>query len=75
MLVETSYMAAHKTTIDLNDDLLGRARLILGTTGIKDTIDSALLEVIVRDARRKSIERLQALECDPDELRRRAWGP
>jgi Arc/MetJ family transcription regulator len=64
-----------KTTIDLNVELLERAQRVLGTQGIKDTIDRALEEVVVADARRWNIEYLRNLEpIDPDELRRIAWG-
>lgn len=63
-----------KTTLDLNEDLLARAQEILGTQGIKATIDRALYEVIAADARRKTIARLQSLDVDADELRRQAWG-
>ena len=70
MSVET-----RKTTLDLNLDLLARARQVLGTTGIKDTIDRALYEVIVAEARRQTMARMR--EIDPSEaqdLRTRAWG-
>jgi Mg2+/Co2+ transporter CorC len=66
-------MGRRKTTLDLNEDLLMRAQGILGTRGIKETIDRALFEVLAADARRKTIERLQALDVDADELRRQAW--
>ena len=39
-----------KTLIDVDADLLERARLILGTTTKKDTINGALGEVVRRDA-------------------------
>jgi Arc/MetJ family transcription regulator len=65
---------ARKTTLDLNEELLSQAQEVLGTTGIKDTIDCALYEVVVADARRKVIEYLKNLDVDPDELRREAWG-
>ncbi len=62
-----------QTTLDLNEDLLSRARVILGTQGIKDTIDQALSEVIVADARRKVLAHLQTLDLDTDALRGDAW--
>jgi len=68
------YMAMHKTTIDVNEDLIAQAQAILGTRGIKDTIDASLQDVIARHARRRTIQRLQALDVDPDELRRQVWG-
>jgi Arc/MetJ family transcription regulator len=65
---------ARKTTLDLNEELLAQAQQVLGTTGIKDTVDGALREVVVADARRKYIEYLKNLEVDADDLRREAWG-
>jgi len=63
-----------RTTLDLNVDLLKRAQGILGTRGIKETIDRALYEVVVAEARRRTIARLRSMEpTDPDELRRKAW--
>jgi Arc/MetJ family transcription regulator len=38
------------TAIDLDDRLLMRAREILGTTTKKDTVNTALREVVRRDA-------------------------
>ena len=67
-------MAGRKTTIDLDEELVSQARLILGTRGIKDTIDRALSEVIVADARRRTIEQLAALDVQAEALRREAWG-
>jgi len=67
--------AVRRTTLDLNVDLLERAQAILGTRGIKDTIDRALYEVVVAEARRRTVARLRSMEpADPDELRRQAWG-
>jgi Arc/MetJ family transcription regulator len=39
-----------KTLIDLDDDFLTRAQLILKTTTKKDTVNAALREVVRRDA-------------------------
>lgn len=52
----------HKTTLVVDDRKLERARRILGTTGIKDTIDRALDEVLAMDARRRALERLRSLD-------------
>jgi Arc/MetJ family transcription regulator len=65
---------ARKTTLDVDEELLAQAQEVLGTRGIKATIDRALHEVIAADARRKTVARLQALDVDADELRRQAWG-
>ena len=65
----------HKTTLNVNVELLEHAQRVLGTRGIKDTIDRALQEVIAAEARRRALARLRTMEpVDPDELRRQAWG-
>ena len=38
----------HRTTIDLDIDVLDRARELLGTTTIRDTVDKALREANAR---------------------------
>jgi Arc/MetJ family transcription regulator len=65
-----------RTTIVIDDALLEQARTILGTRGIKDTIDRALEEVIAFDARRAFIERMKTLEgldLADEEVMRQAW--
>ena len=63
-----------KTTLDLNVDLLERAQIALGTRGIKETIERALYEVVVAEARRRTIARLQSMEpLDADKSRRQVW--
>lgn len=65
-----------KTTIVVDDALLERAQDILGTRGLKATVDRALLEVIELDARRRAIAQLQAMEgldLDREEIMAKAW--
>jgi Arc/MetJ family transcription regulator len=66
--------AVRKTTLDLDVELLERAQQVLGTPGIKETIDRALEEVVVADARRWNIKYLRYLDVDAEELHRLAWG-
>jgi Arc/MetJ family transcription regulator len=40
-----------RTTIDIDDALLARAQVALGTTGLKDTVDAALREAVRQSAR------------------------
>ncbi len=47
-----------KTLIDLDDDLLGSAQQVLGTSTKKDTVNAALREVAAIAARRRDLERL-----------------
>jgi Arc/MetJ family transcription regulator len=54
-----------RTTLDIDEDMLTKAQEILGTKGIKDTVDGALREVLRQEAWRK----LRAWVIDNDELR------
>lgn len=65
-----------KTTLEIDDAVLDDAQRILGTRGIKDTVDAALREVRVHDERRELIAQLRTLEgldLDDPEVMRRAW--
>ena len=65
-----------KTTLLLDEDLLDEARAVLGTDGIKATIDRALREVVAMDARLKVIEQLRTmdgLDLDKPEVMEQAW--
>jgi Arc/MetJ family transcription regulator len=68
-------MAVRKTTLTINDEVVEQAREILGTAGIKDTIDAALNEVIREELSRRHAERLKELfrDVDFDEFRKEAW--
>ena len=66
----------HRTTLDIDEELLARASAILGTRGLKATVQRALEEVVAREARRRFAERLQArdgLELDDPDVMARAW--
>jgi len=65
-----------KTTIVIDDELLNRAQKILGTRGLKATIDRALLEVIDLDARRQVVAQLRSmdgLDLDRQDVMEKAW--
>lgn len=65
-----------KTTLEIDDAVLAEARRILGTRGIKDTVDAALREVRVQDARRgliRQLGELDGLDLDDPDVMRRAW--
>jgi Arc/MetJ family transcription regulator len=66
-----------KTTLLINDALMEEARTILGTRGIKDTVDRALEEVVSMYARRALIHRLQTqdgLDLADDVVTQSAWS-
>jgi len=66
-----------RTSIEIDERQLDRARSALGTTGIKDTIDRALDEVIRADLRRHLAERVKSgkgIDRGPDVLEEsRRW--
>lgn len=65
-----------KTTLEIDDEVLEDARRVLGTRGIKDTVDAALREVRVQDARRRLVVQLRTLDgldLDDPEVIRSAW--
>lgn len=56
-----------KTTVEIDDDLIARVRVLLGTSSIKETIDEALREVERQEARRREVRAL--IEMDGLDLR------
>ena len=51
-----------KTSVDIDDYLIEQVRGVLGTSSIKETIDSALREVLRVDARRQEIRALAEMD-------------
>ena len=50
-LAQSGYIdCVRRTTLDIDEDMLAKAREILGTRGVKDTVDEALREVVRREA-------------------------
>lgn len=47
-----------RTTIEVDDELLGRAQAALGTRGLKDTVDAALGEAVRRAQRERLAQRI-----------------
>ncbi|HYY78323.1 MAG TPA: type II toxin-antitoxin system VapB family antitoxin [Actinomycetes bacterium] len=64
---------ASKTLVEIDRELLERARAILGTRTIRQTVGRALAEVVAADARRRHAARMAAAG-DREEARPRAWG-
>jgi len=63
-----------RTTLDIDEDMLAKAREILGTRGVKDTVDEALREVVRREAGKRLIARLKENEdFGNPEIMERAW--
>jgi len=65
-----------KTTVEIDDQLIARVRVLLGTSSIKATIHQALLEVARREATRREITALvemDGLDLRAQEVMGRAW--
>ena len=65
-----------KTSVDVDDLLLEQVRDVLGTSSIKETIDSALREVMRAEARRQEIRVLavmDGLDLDDEKVMAKAW--
>ena len=56
-----------KTSVVIDDELVARVRILLGTSSIRETIDRALRDVERREARRQEIRAL--IEMDGLDLR------
>ena len=65
-----------KTSVEIDDGLIEQVRVLLGTSSIKETIDSALREVLRREARRQEIEalaKMDGLELSNEKVMAGAW--
>ncbi len=71
-----AYYGMHRTTLVLDDRKLAKVRKLLGTKGIKETIERALDEIIAFEARRRVVDqlaRMEGLDLDKPEVMARAW--
>ena len=65
-----------KTSVDIDDHLIEQVRSVLGTSSIKETIDSALREVLRVDARRQEIRALaemDGMDLADEDVMAKAW--
>lgn len=51
-----------RTTIEIDENLLGSAQAVLGTTGLKDTVEAALNDVVRRRYRQRLADRIESGE-------------
>jgi Arc/MetJ family transcription regulator len=66
--------SVRRTTLDIDEDMLSQAREILGTRGVKDTVDEALREVVRRQAGERIVAWLQENEdLQNPEIMECAW--
>ncbi len=66
----------HKTTLEVDDALVAQASAILGTRGLKATVQRALEEVVAREGRRRFVDRLRhmkGLDLDRPDVIDQAW--
>src|SRR5262245_34244285 len=54
-------MAARKTSVEINEELLIAVQRILSTATIKDTIEEAFREILRAEARRVEVEALSTM--------------
>lgn len=67
-----------KTSVEVDDGLIERVRGLLGTSSIKETIDSALREVLRSEARRQEVAALgnmDGLDLSNERVMAGAWRP
>jgi Arc/MetJ family transcription regulator len=65
-----------KTTIELDEALVEQASAILGTRGLKATVQRALEEIVARELRMRFFEQLKTmdgLDLDKPEVMSQAW--
>jgi Arc/MetJ family transcription regulator len=65
-----------KTTLEIDEALFERTREVLGTRGLKATVQRAFEEVLASDARRRAIAQLatmSGLDLDNPDVMTTAW--
>jgi len=65
-----------KTTIVVDDDLLRRTSAVLGTHGLRATVDRSFREALALRARREELDALRNMEgidLDNTEVVNKAW--
>lgn len=64
------------TTVEIDEAKFAEARRVLGTRSLRETVERSFDEVLARDAREKTIERLRTmkgLDLDKPEVMAKAW--
>ncbi len=67
---------SHRTTIVLNQRKLAKVRRVLGTTGIKETVERAFDEILAMEVRKRHVERLikeDGIDLADDAVMASAW--
>jgi Arc/MetJ family transcription regulator len=66
----------HRTTIVLDEKKLAKVRRVLGTTGIKETVERAFDEILAMELRKRHVERLirqDGIDLANDDVMAAAW--
>ena len=69
-------MASRKTSVTIDEDLLGAVQEALDTKTVKDTIEQAFLEILRARARQEEVEALSTMsgmDLDDDQVMSKAW--
>lgn len=69
-------MRKRTTTIEIDEAKVAGVKRVLGTRTLRETVDRSFDEVLARDAREKSIERLRkmrGLDLDKPDVMAKAW--
>ena len=61
-----------KTSVEIDDQLIEQARILLGTSSIEETVNGALREVIRREEVRALAE-MDGLDLSHEEIMAGAW--
>jgi Arc/MetJ family transcription regulator len=64
---------ATKTAVNIDRELIQQVAGVLGTTGITDTIDAALREIVARAARERLLERLRTMTDEDRDAILHSW--
>ena len=69
-------MATRKTSLEIDESLLNRAREALGTATLRETVEEAFLEVLRERARRDEVVALSSMrgmDLDDEKVMGKAW--
>ena len=74
---ENSYTEnMHRTTVVLDTKKLAKVQRVLGTTGIKETIERAFDEILAVEIRKRHVERLikqEGIDLAKPDVMAKAW--
>ncbi|MFL6294225.1 MAG: type II toxin-antitoxin system VapB family antitoxin [Thermoanaerobaculia bacterium] len=69
-------MTVRKTSVEINEELLGAVQRVLSTATLKETIEEAFREVLRAEARREEVAALSTMsgmDLADEKVMSRAW--